>query len=369
MKFFQSFVASLLLVITVPAVDSVAADDGRPPAPQPDLTSVPLDSVNLNPPSNDKLVSILKRKLPPTNADIVMHDAPPWFQNMMQSIVRDNVPSKYVQEKDWGKTSKRWDGLKVQRRGLKLSTKRRWKEVNHGTWKRYEISQMDPEQHLRLRIENVHDAGDGKIGFEVALAAKLHVHGRQSKWTKGVQIYSVSADAHANVQLRIQSQLGVKLDVTKFPPDVIVAPTVTDATATVTDFRLKSISKLDGLITKQLSSSIHKLLVDKLAEDRSKLAQKMNKQIAKHEDKMRLSLSDFASDKWNAFVGRPADQLPDEPATEERLLFSELARPDPVLPQIDNTDLIDLVTPTPIDVSPEALPAIDGPQLLRADGT
>jgi hypothetical protein len=96
-------------------------------------------------PTERELVSVLKQKMPNANETLQMQDAPEWFQNMMQSIVRENVPDKYVQDKDWGKTDKRWDGLQVRRKGsFRLTTKRRWKEVNHGAWKRYEITQRNP---------------------------------------------------------------------------------------------------------------------------------------------------------------------------------------------------------------------------------
>jgi hypothetical protein len=128
------------------------------------------------------------------------------------------------------------------------------------------------------------------------------VHGRRAKWTKGVQLFSVSADADASAVMRLSCEVGMRLDVGKFPPDVVMVPKVTKADLKVTDFRLRSISKLDGPIVKQLSKSVHKVLLDKIDEKRHQLPKKINKEIAKNEDKLRLSMADFAASKWNSLT-------------------------------------------------------------------
>ena len=278
-------------------------------------------------PSPSQLVSILKRKLP-ADQTLPVQDAPEWFQQLMQRIVRENVPDKYVQEKDWGKTDRRWDGLRVKRRGtLQWSTKRKWKEVNHGTWKRYEVTQIAPEENLTMRIENLRDAGGGKLGFDVRLTSRLHASGRLAKWAKGIQIYNISADADAFVQLHMQCTLAVKLDFGKFPPDVILKPVVTQADLDVQEFQLRKVSKLRGPLVRELSGSVHRALLDRIAEKREKLPQKINRQIAKNQDKLTLSLSSFASERWEALthsVPRETRQerLTQDPQAEQQMSFT-----------------------------------------------
>ena len=349
---------------------------------KPNLADPMVETASPESPSESELVSILKQNMPSADETIEMKDAPEWFQNMMQRIVRDNIPDKYVQDKDWGKTEKRWDGLKVRRRGfLRLSTKRRWKEVNHGVWKRYEIHQVDPDQHLTMRIENVRDAGKGRVGFEVGLTSKLHVHGRRAQWAKGVQVYSISADADADVVMRLWCVVGMKLDVRKFPPDVVMVPEVTKAKLDVTDFRLQSISKLDGPVVKQLSKSIHRVLEDKLVEQRRKLPKKINREIEKNEDKMRLSLSDFASNKWNSLTGisKADDQDEEEESPRAKPTLanrkSESNQPRLAEPPVEtltqpisvegetNADLIDLLGPSKAEtLKQDAGPVLSGPR-------
>lgn len=298
-------------------------------------------------PSAGHLVSILKQNLPAPEGSMQMKDAPEWFQNMIQRIVRENVPEKYVHDKDWGKTDRRWDGLDITSKGpLRLTTKRKWKEVNHGTWRRYEISPVNPAEDLQIRIENVHDAGDGQVAFEVSLASKLHVHGRQAEWTKGVQVYSVSADADADVRMRAWCRVGTRLDVAKFPPDVIISPTIDKADLDVTKFKLRSVSKLDGPMVRQLGKRVHKLLDNKIEEKREQLPNKLNRAIAKHNDKMRLSLADFAASKWSEFAGNSSGKgdpkhaaLPkDDRAADDAATMRDASAPARTNPSLEATN-------------------------------
>lgn len=321
----KTLLIAVLFACLTPHVQQHLAH-GQQPEPERGLTT----ASNPAHPTERELVSVLKRNLPQDDQTVEIGDAPEWFQNFIQRIVRDNVPNKYVQEKDWGKTDQRWDGLKIRRKGpLGLTTKRRWKEVNHGKWKRYEISQINPNENLLMRIENVHDAGKGRVAFEVSLASKVHAHGRFAQWAKGVQLYNVSADADADIRMRLWCRVGTRLDVAKFPPDVILVPEVTRANMNVTEFQLQSVSKLDGPVVKQLGKSIHKVLVDKIEEKREQLPAKINRQIAKNEDKLRLSFADFAASRWKALTG---DTKRDEPrgdasATSEKQSSPILANP------------------------------------------
>lgn len=279
-------------------VDSLPSEELSPTSQVRDVNgSTAQDQVSL--PDQRQLVSILKQKLPESNETVAVQEVPEWFQNLMQRIVRENIPDKYVQEKDWGKTDRRWDGLHVKRRGtFDWTTKRRWKDVNHGTWKRYEVSQISPEENLTMRIENVHDAGQGKVGFGIRLTSRLHVMGRLAKWNKGVQLYNISADADAYVELAMQCTIGIRLDIAKFPPDVLLTPNVSQADVDVKEFQLHQLSKLRGPLVKELSGSVRRALLEKIDEKRERLPSKINRQIAKNQDKLRLSLADFASEKW-----------------------------------------------------------------------
>jgi hypothetical protein len=229
-------------------------------------------------------------------------------QQWITALVREHLPDKYEKSKNWGHTTKVWDGLKITTDDGRISTKRRWKEANDGTWYKYRVDLVEPEKHFDVRVENIREVEGGKISADVQVLARLKCFGRMSQWEHGVQLISLSADVDTTVALTAKVDLGMQLDTKNLPPDVLLVPRVRTARVDIVDFRLRRISNARGPLVKSLSSSVREVVEDKLEEqNRGKLAEKLNKQIAKQQDKLRLSLTDVVRSPW-------AKLLPDDTA-------------------------------------------------------
>ncbi len=219
-------------------------------------------------------------------------------QRLITTLVRDNVPHTYEDTKKWNLKDARWDGLHLQLDGFQLKTKRRWKEVNDGDWSMYRLELLDPKEEFAIRLENFHETKDGRLGFDTYFTARVHAFGRVSKWVKGVQLYSFSADAIAKVTLHVRGTVGLTLDVSKLPPDVQLQPTVTAADVELHEFKLYKVSDVGGEIAQQLGRTVQGMLENKIAESNHKLPDKINRQIAKKEDDLRFSMQDLLASKW-----------------------------------------------------------------------
>ena len=230
---------------------------------------------------------------PPTRLDPSQR-----FQQLITRIALENIPHEYVDNKDWGKTTEIWAGIRIRREGLRITTKRRKKQVNHGTWKRYRISLVDPEQRFHVRVENVHETAEGRVEFDAWVDASLSVFGRLSQWERSVQLLSIGVDADARVRLRVHCSLGVELDPMNLPPDVVLDPVITDADLQIVDFRIRRVSDLSGPIVRPLSHQVREVLEDRIAKRRGRLIHKINRQIDKNRDDLRLSLHDVLESKW-----------------------------------------------------------------------
>jgi len=230
---------------------------------------------------------------PPTSLDPSQR-----FQQLITRIALENIPREFVDNKDWGKTTEVWAGIRIRREGLRITTKRRKKKVNHGTWKRYRISLVDPEQRFHLRVENVRETTDGRVEFDAWVDASLSAFGRLSQWERSVQLLSIGVDANARVRLRVRCSLGMELDLTNLPPDVVLDPVVTDADLRIVDFRIRRVSDLSGPIVRPLSHQVREVLEDRIAKRQARLVQKINRQIDKNRDHLRLSVHDVLESKW-----------------------------------------------------------------------
>jgi hypothetical protein len=220
------------------------------------------------------------------------------FNQLVRTLVLLSAPLEYENTKDWGHTKRMWDGLKVSRRGLKIRTKRRWKDARHGTWNRYKVWLIDPDRHFDFELANLRLTDDNQVAFELTVDARLGAFGRLSEWQYDVQLYSLSAEAEARIRLWISFELSARLDTDTFPPDVVIQPMVSDAKLQLVDFRLHRISDADGPLVKQLGKGISEILEDELRKRRGKLVKRMNLQIAQNEDDLRFSLTRLYNSGW-----------------------------------------------------------------------
>jgi hypothetical protein len=239
------------------------------------------------------------------------------LQQLITAIVRDNIPDEYEERKGWGDTTEVWAGLKVWQEGLQIKTKRRKKEVNHGTWKRYRIRLIDPENHFHVRVENLRVLPNGRFQFDTWVEAGLDAFGRISHWERGVQLISLSANAKAQVRLRVQCDLGVQLDPSEVPPAVTLDPVVTEADLQLVDFRLRRISDLHGPLVHELGKGLRDVVEDELAKRRRKLPEKINRQIDKNREDLRLSLYDVLGSAWGDLAAKHFN-IPGEDASAGR---------------------------------------------------
>lgn len=221
------------------------------------------------------------------------------FLDFAAALLRDQLPPSYENWKKWGKTKEIWAGVKVEREGLKIETRPKKKAVNHGSWSMYRIERVDTSNPPDVTLENLRDSG-GAVALDLLYRDRLNFFARHALWELGVQLWSIHLDADATVDLKLTCETEVKLDASKLPPDVILAPKVTSAAVALHDFRINRVSKADGSIVKSLSATLREIVEDEIADRNKEILERINKQIAKNEAKLRFSAADLAKSKWKA---------------------------------------------------------------------
>lgn len=209
---------------------------------------------------------------------------------LIRSLALANAPKRYVNDKQWGQQKWVWRGVKVSLDGLRVDSEPRWKLVNHGGWKKYEIELSDRPDALTLDIKNMRQSpSDCRLQFDVVCLADLDLTGRYAQWERGVQLLSVGTAADAKLRLDASCDVAVQIDPLKLPPDVILKPQVTAARIELVDFHLRKLGDFDGPVVRELGRSLRDALEDRIADESPKLATKLNRQIEKQQDKLRLS--------------------------------------------------------------------------------
>ena len=242
------------------------------------------------------------------------------FQTWVTDLVREQLPEQYEKSKNWGHTKKVFAGWHFEQDGLRLETRRRWKDVNDGTWTRYRVTPLEPDKHFSVRVEKIEPITGNKVRVQLAGVSKVHLLGRLAQWESGVQLISLSAEADAQIHVQGTVEIAMQLDPTKFPPDVSLVPTVTAADAQIAKFELQRVSKFDGPLVKSLSDETREMLTAELAERRPKLVSSLNKQLAKKQDKLKFSLSELLKSEWGKYAPAEltgaADRKEPPPATK-----------------------------------------------------
>jgi len=235
--------------------------------------------------------------LPASHGTTVGDFASPQLILWLESMIRENLPPAYEDNKKWGLQKEVWDGVEIWREGRHLETKRKKKLVNAGTWTKYRVEFVEPDKNMHIEFQQLQSLPDGRIAFSVSVDALLDVFGRMSQWVRDVQVISLSVNADANCKMTMSGTVKFQLNPLKLPPDVIIKPHVDHAAVELSYFRVRRISQIGGDFAKALGEGARGSIDKKIEDTNEKIVDKINKQIEKQQSKMVFSLQDWLQSK------------------------------------------------------------------------
>lgn len=214
----------------------------------------------------------------------------PELDQYVRWLVLKNLPPAYEDNRKWGLQKEVYDGFRFRREGLKIETERKYRTVKHGTWSRYYVQLIDPANKLVLHVSRLEPIADDRIAVEITLEAPLQAFGRISQWQHNVQLISLSTNADATVRVWVQAEISIRTNPLVFPPEVQFAPTVKDAKVQLIAFEVHRISQVSGPLAEQLGKGIRNVVDDRLEDYSDKLVSKMNQQLVKQQEKLKVSV-------------------------------------------------------------------------------
>lgn len=230
------------------------------------------------------------QRLPPQEAREVLQWAADW--------VRQVLPQSYHGEKDWGKKTRVYAGVKVDVKDGRLSTHRRWKELHNGRWLRYDVHLRDPADpgRLDIRITRAEQGEDQRIRFEAQIDTLLDLELHQERWNLGTRLFSVSVKAEAKLRMMIAGDVGFEFDLTRIPPDILADPKIVSTDLVLVDLNVSRISKIGGELADAVGDIAKRIIREEyLPRQQAELATKLNAQIDRRRDRLRFGASEWVS--------------------------------------------------------------------------
>ena len=225
------------------------------------------------------------------------------MQWLADLLVR-KLPSSFDGEKDWGRTKRVWAGVKIRRDGFQLKTNRRYRQVEHGRWIRYELARPAAKAATSVLIDSVariaegHPASDTEDGWRIesTILAPMRFTARLERWNYGWKWYSVSVTG--NFRVRLRSALSIRFipDYTAIPPALVIDPRVDAAALELESFEVERISKVGGDVAEAWGEIVQGVIRERIRRhENPRLSSKLNRAIENHRDDLRLSMFDSAA--------------------------------------------------------------------------
>ena len=238
------------------------------------------------------------------------------LETLLTGLVIQEAGLEWNNDKNWGGQEKAWNGIRFRHDDGRLETERVWKMVNHGSWEKYSAKVRPGPENFHITLPRIESTDDCTSNITVNVRTTLDIDARQSQWSRGVQLYSISGTGWADVEVSIQVAVKTRPDYTEFPPAIVIEPIVTNADIVLHRFQLDRVSKLGGEFSQQVSHAAKKIIDSKLEDKKTDIVIKLNKQIERNRDHLRFSMKDLELPEfinfWNAATKEDASKTSDK---------------------------------------------------------
>lgn len=251
----------------------------------------------------------------------------------------NELPRTIDGDKGWGDTKKIWSGVKVRLDGLKVKTHRRYREVQHGRWIRYEVTLPRPSDRrgVEVTIESATpivdpESGDQRWRIQSSVVAPMKFSARIQRWNLGAKLFSLSVEGKMKVRMQSTATIGFYPDYSNILPDLVIDPRVESAKMRLESFEVDRVSHIGGDAAEAWGEVMQEVLVERFVKAQDdRLADRLNKSIDKKRDDLRISMSDWISG-FQANDDQTVDSPPVDGPTDSGLLGDSTPSPTPHSP-------------------------------------
>jgi hypothetical protein len=181
------------------------------------------------------------------------------FSKLVHKAVVKQLPKEFEDTSGWGQRIEVPDNLPLI--GLRTLYKvGDHLEAPHGTWRRFKGKIEEPDKNLKIVVKDFKKLDDKTYRVVVDVDATILCHGEAQQWQKGLMLIGAEAYADANLTAAIVCDVGVSLNLKKFPPELNIEPKVSQLGLELVDIKVRGGPILKGERGQAMANDIKNML-------------------------------------------------------------------------------------------------------------
>lgn len=225
------------------------------------------------------------------------------FSKLLHKMVVPQVPRFFEDSSGWGGSIPVPPDLRFPKLRTYIKVGDRI-EVPHGIWKKFRIWVDDPSKDVRVELRDFKKTKDGGFRLQIDVDALGHGAAEVKPWQKGLGLPAVTGEADFVVGLKLDVDVKLTLDTSKFPPDVGVEPWIVSSKLELKEINLKrigSIISIEGEPAFNLGNDMKGLVNSLLQQYEDDITDRVNVGISESLKKGKGALS--TGDLLKVFTG------------------------------------------------------------------
>lgn len=196
------------------------------------------------------------------------------------------------QDMNWGHQEMVTNGIRWEKKGILLKPHKMEALKNDGTWRKIEMTAVDPDKNLKLLIANVKQPENGKITFDAVMSLNTDFKFEQQVWKAGVRLYSGETRGRVIpiLHMKCESTSRVEKNGTGFP-DLVFRMRIVEAKLNYEGFRVEHTLGVGGDAAKILGDTAHDVVKIVKPSLERRMLEKANQTIVKAGDSKEIRIS------------------------------------------------------------------------------
>ena len=160
------------------------------------------------------------------------------FSRLIHSIVVKQLPKQFEDASGWGQTTEIPANLRLMalRKFVKVEDRL---EAPHGAWRKFKGKIEEPSKNLKIVVKDFKKLDEKTYRVVVDVDVTVLCQAEWQQWQKGLLLFEAEASADANLTAAIVCDVGVSLNIKRFPPELIIEPKITELGLNLVDFNLR----------------------------------------------------------------------------------------------------------------------------------